>query len=186
MKSSIQEEYPISASEYFELNEKFGKLCEYQAWQLYKKNSRNNHNLDQEDIAQDLRLALVEAGSYFKRQVYIESCLQLCQSYVKDDFMRDLVNQLLHLWENKTRHGANRQMFGPLQEKILDKLTCQLVPKDERPSKCKKLEITPKFSTYCKAITWNRLKCIGKKITREKPLRKGQVSLSEFDYLVSC
>jgi len=186
MKSSIQEEYPISTTEYFELNEKFGKLCEYQAWQLYKKNSRNNHNLDQEDIAQELRLALIEAGSYFKRQVYIESCLQLCEKHAKDEFMCELVEQLLYLWKNKTRHGANRQMFGPHQEKLLENLTQRLVPKAERPSKDQKLSINSKFATYCKAITWNRLKCIGKRITREKPLRKGQVSLSEFDYLVSC
>jgi hypothetical protein len=27
---------------------------------------------------------------------------------------------------------------------------------------------------------------MGKRITREKPIRSGQVSLSDYDYLVSC
>jgi hypothetical protein len=40
-----------------------------------------------------------------------------------------------------------------------------------------------KFATYCKAITWNAQKSLGKKITREKSIRTGMVSLSEYDYL---
>jgi hypothetical protein len=40
-----------------------------------------------------------------------------------------------------------------------------------------------KFLTYCKQILWNATKHLGKKISREKPLRSGQVSLSDHDYL---
>ena len=45
--------------------------------------------------------------------------------------------------------------------------------------------IDGKFTTYCKAITWNAQKSMGKKITREKGIRQAMVSLSEFDYLSS-
>ena len=57
------------------------------------------------------------------------------------------------------------------------------VPKDIRPSKTESLKIDTKFSTYCKAIVWNGQKSMGKKITREKAIRSGLVSLSEYDYL---
>ena len=44
--------------------------------------------------------------------------------------------------------------------------------------------IDTKFSTYCKAIVWNGQKSLGKKITREKSVRNGVVSLSEFDHFL--
>lgn len=180
----IYSKFPVSDEEYAELDEEFGNLAQYQAWQLIKKNNNNNHTEDQEDFAQDLRLSLLRAGSYYKRQVYIERCLELCQKHAKDRFVKYLVRELQELWDNKTRHGANRQKFGPHQEKLLGKLMRTLVPPEERPSKKLPLEISdPKFKTYCKAITWNAQKAAGKKITREKSVRSGQVSLSEYDYL---
>ena len=59
----------------------------------------------------------------------------------------------------------------------------KFVPKEEKPDKEAALKIDSKFATYCKAIVWNGQKSMGKKITREKSIRSGMVSLSEFDYL---
>ena len=179
----ILRSFPIKTVEYMQLDEKFGDLCEYAAWQLFKKNSRNNHTDDQQDMSQELRWSLIIAGSYYKRQVYIESCLDACALFAEDEFTHSIIEELADLWCNKTRHGANKQKFGPHQEKILEKLVKKLVPKDERPQKDAPLRIDAKFSTYCKAITWNKQKAMGKKITREKSIRSGQVSLSEYDYL---
>lgn len=179
----IQESFPVTESEYTMLDDKFGELCEYQAWQLIKKNTRNNHTDSQEDIAQDMRIALLRAASYYKRQCYIERCLELCEKYAKDAVIKGVVKQLKGLWKNKTRHGANKQKFGPHQEKMLDKLVKTLIPKKQRPDRKASLKIDSKFTTYCKAITWNAQKSLGKKITREKSIRTGMVSLSEFDYL---
>jgi hypothetical protein len=180
----IFQSFPISEEEYSELDTRFGQLAHYISWQLYRKNSRNNHTNEHEDIVQELAIALIRAGSYYKRQVYIEKCLELCQKYVKDKLLKKIINELQYLWENKTRHGANRQKFGPHQEKILCRITRKIVPKLERPSKKAHLVIDDKFITYCKAITWNAQKSMGKKITREKSLRSAMVSLSEFDYLI--
>lgn len=181
----IESSYPITEDEYLQLDERFGQLAQYAAWQLYKKNSRNNHTDEQEDICQDLRLALMRAGSYYKRQVYIEQCLELCDKYAEDGFLKLIIQELKQLWKNKTRHGANRQKFGPQQEKILSELVDKVLPNDRRPSKEAPLRIDSKFSTYCKAICWNAQKALGRKITREKSIRKSQVSLSEFDYLAA-
>ena len=255
--NNISSNFPVTNDEYLELNNRFGKLCEYAAWQLIKANSRNNHTDSQEDVAQELKISLLRAGSYYKRQVYIETCLQLCWKYAKDKFIRRMVEELFELWANKTRHGANRQKFGPHQEKLLYRLTKRLVPKREWPSSTAPLRFDPitypfktywigkqqaicfqiernlkayraehgcipktqdkfmdeiikkgniklpqlppghkyiyeqgelmvekpSFTTYCKNITWNQQKSLGKKITRERCIRSGLTSLSSYDYL---
>ena len=180
---NICKNWRITDEEYIALDKKFGLLVEYQGWQLYNKNSRNNHTDEQADISQDIRIALMKAGSYYKRQVYIEKCLDLCFKYVHDDFLRQIVRVLNNLWKNKTRHGANKQKFGPYQEKLLSKIVRKSVPLAERPLRNAQLKIDAKFSTYCKSITWNQVKAMGKKITREKSIRSGCVSLSECDFL---
>ena len=179
----IHDSFPVTEEEYAMLDGKFGELCEYQAWQLIKKNTRNNHTDSQEDIAQDMRIALLRAASYYKRQCYIEDCLDICKKNAKDEVIKSVVKQLAGLWKNKTRHGANKQKFGPHQEKMLDKLVRSLVPRKQRPDRKASLRMDTKFITYCKAITWNAQKSLGKKITREKGIRTGMVSLSEYDYL---
>lgn len=179
----IQESFPVTEQEYLLLNDKFGELCEYQAWQLIKKNTSNNHTDSQEDIAQDMRIALLRAASYYKRQCYIENCFEACKKHVKKKALKSALRKLKGLWRNKTRHGANKQKFGPVEEKMLDKLVKGNVPIKERPNRKAPLVMDSKFATYCKAITWNAQKSLGKKITREKSIRTGMVSLSEYDYL---
>ena len=109
--------------------------------------------------------------------------MDLCEKHAKDKFTKLILKQLKNLWENKTKQGAARQKFGPHQEIILDDLVKRVVPAKQRPSKNQPLKIDNKFSIYCKSITWNQQKSMGKKISREKIFRTGQVSLSEFDYL---
>jgi hypothetical protein len=181
----IEKSFPITNEEYWILDEKYGQLAEYQSWQLLKKNSRNNHTHEQEDISQEIRMALMRSASYYKRQCYIEECLELATKHVKDKFIKAIVEQLTYLWKNKTRHGASKQKFGPHQEAVLDRIVRHIVPPSERPNRRAPLKMDSKYSTYCKAITWNTLKAMGKKITREKSIRSGMVSISEYDYLVS-
>lgn len=177
--------FPITEKEYKELNKKFGKLCYYAAHQLKKKNSKNNIVEDIDDINQELQLSIIRAGSYYKRQIYIEKCLKLSKMNVKNEFLAMIVNNLDILWNNRTKHGASRQKFGDYQEFLLDKAVKLCVPEENRPSKHDSLKIDCKFSTYCKAIVWNGQKSMGKKITKEKNIRSGLCSLSEYDYLVT-
>jgi len=177
--------FRINEDEYCELEKKFGKLTWHASHELKKKNTNNNFIDDAEDIRQELQMSMLRAGSYYKRQVYIEKCLEVAKKYAKDKFIMAVVDELENLWKNRTRHGANRQKYGKFQEKLLDKIINKIVPKSERPDKNAKLKIDSKFSTYCKAIVWNGQKSMGKKITREKSIRSGMVSLSEFDYLQS-
>ncbi len=177
--------FPVTNEEYKTLDEMFGKLAHYAAWQLVKKNVKNNHTDDPEDIAQELRWAIIRAASYFKRQVYLENSMAAARLYVRDPLVISVLDELEQLWRNRTKHGANKQKFGQHQELILDDIVLKYVPDKDRPSKSASLQINRKFTTYCKAITWNCQKSIGKKITREKAIRSGIVSLSEYDYLVS-
>jgi hypothetical protein len=177
--------FPITELEYKELNKKFGKLCYYAAHQLKKKNSKNNVAEDIDDINQELQLSIIRAGSYYKRQIYIEKCLKLSKIFVKNIFIAMIIDNLENLWINRTKHGANRQKFGDYQEDLLEKIVKISVPEDKRPDKKDKLKIDCKFTTYCKAIVWNGQKSMGKKITKEKNIRTGLCSLSEYDYLVT-
>jgi hypothetical protein len=111
--------------EYQQLEKKFGQLCYYASWQLHRKNSANNHQYDLEDFKQELMFSVLRAGSYYKRQVYIDSCLSALKNTKMDKCGKDVVDQLSDLWDNRTRHGANKQKFGDYQETILKRL-----PKD--------------------------------------------------------
>lgn len=181
----ITDSFPISNDEYRDLEKKFGNLAKFASWQLLRKNAKNNHTDEFDDVNQELIMALIRAGSYYKRQVYIEQCLEVAKECVEDHFILKLVEQLEDLWANRTRHGANRQKFGEMQEKLLEKILRSLVPQIKRPKKDIKLKIDSKFSTYTKAIIWNSMKSLGRKITKEKDIRAGQCSISEFDHLAS-
>ena len=183
--SNICESFPITNEEYSVLEKEFGQLTKYAAWQLLKKNAKNNHTDDFDDINQELLMSIIRAGSYYKRQIYIEKCFEVSKKYAKDGFLIFVLQELENLWHNRTRHGANRQKFGVFQEKLLDKIVKQIVPREKRPNRRESLSIDGKFTTYCKAITWNAQKSMGRKITKEKNIRTGQVSLSDYDYLVS-
>lgn len=188
MKSTVEsivQAYPITAAEYAELEKRYGDLYLYASWQLIKKNQKTHCN-DPEDFAQELRFALIIAAAYFKRQTYIEAGLKLAKQYCNNETTRLEIEHLEHLWNNKTRHGANRQIFGSNEEKILDILVEKYVPEDKRPLKDDPLRLdTKRFNTYCKAIVWNKQKALGKQITKEKSIRANQVSINEFDYLAT-
>lgn len=180
----IFDEFKITDEEYAELDREFGGLCYKAAWELKRKNFKNNYTDEIEDIVQDLRWSMSRACIYTKRQKYIEDSLAMVRKYCKDSFLIGVIEELKELWDNRTRHGANKQKFGEQQELILEKLLLNYVPEDCRPDKQSKLQVDPKFSRYCKAVIWNRSKNLGKKITRERSIRSGLVSLSEHSYLV--
>lgn len=180
---SIFRSFPITNDEYNELERMFGDLCKYQSWQLKRRNVKNNPGVDLDDFIQDQRMALLTAGCYYKRQKYIESSLELATKYVKDLFTKQVLCELQKLWVNRKRHGANRQKFGDHQERLLARIIRQVVPRNLWPKKNKPLEFDNKFTNYCKSITWNKQKAIGRKISKDRSFRSGLVSLSEFEYL---
>jgi len=182
--SSIYKNFPITSEEYRLLDKKFGQLCYYAGWQLTRKNSNNNHQCDLDDFQQELMLSVLRAGSYYKRQVYIDKSFEVLFSKPLDVFSKLILEELFDLWKNRTRHGANRQKFGDHQEAILKDLCNSCIASNEIPDSGQSLLFEPKFFTYCKQIVWNAQRNLGKKITREKPIRSGQVSLSDHDYLV--
>lgn len=181
---NIVANYPISQLEYDKLDKEFIKLCHKQAWILLSNNYKNNCSDEQEDIVQDLRISMIKAAAYYKRQTYIESCFDILEEYINDKFINIIFSKLKDLWVNRTRHGANRQKFGDYQERLLERLVYKLVPKQFRPDKNNNLQLDTKFKTYCKQITWNELKQKGKKITKEKFWRTGLASTSEFQHLI--
>jgi hypothetical protein len=182
---SIFHKFPISNDEYNKLSTNFDDLCKFIAWQLIRKNKKNNLTDEWQDIAQEIRIAVMRAGSYYKRQCYIEECLNIGKVHAKDKFISNVMEELEFLWKNKTKHGANKQCFGEHQENILNNLVAACVPVNERPDPNRPLVIDKKFDTYCKAIAWNCQRSLGRKITRERSIRSGIVSLSNYDHIGS-
>lgn len=186
--------FPITNKEYEYIEKEFGHLMYYNAWELIRKNKKNYHTDDIEDVVQEVRFASIQAVSYFKRQIYIESCMKVLEDHfnttqnlaptIKSQEVSKL-KKLNKLWENRTKHGANRQKFGEREEKILEDMIVMHIPENARPDKNQDLKINPQFVTYYKTIIWNKQKNIGKKITKEKAIRNGMVSLSEYEYLGS-
>jgi hypothetical protein len=166
------------------LDANFTKLCWHASHDLKRKNSQNNFIDDPEDIKQELCMSMWQAGIYHKRQTYIEKCLNAVKKFAKDEFMKAIIVQLDNLWQNRKRHGAGKQKFGDFQEQLLERIVRRIVPKSERPDKKAPLVIDEKFSTYCKSIVWNKQKQTGKKISKEKVIRNGMISLSENDHLI--
>ena len=82
---TIFQMFKINAEEFKELEEKFGQLCLYASWQLISNNSRNNHQLDVEDIKQELLMSVLRAGSYYKRQTYIESSFDILEKHIPQE-----------------------------------------------------------------------------------------------------
>lgn len=175
--------FPITPQEYQSLDKSFGDLALFASWQLISRNKNNNQTNEVEDVAQELRMSLIHAGCYYKRQVYLESCMEILKEYMKSKRSIKQLEKLEDLWQNKTKHGAGKQKFGIKEEEILETLIQKYVPVDRRPDKKQPLIIDKKFIRYCKAITWNRQKYLGKKITKERSFRVGCVSLSEHAYL---
>jgi hypothetical protein len=180
---SIINNFPINNEEYATLEKKFGLLAHDQAWQLKRRNYNNNMTDEQEDVVQEIRIAMIRAGSYFKRQTYIENSFLSLRRRVRDPFLRSVLGELKSLWKARTRHGANRQKFGPHQERMLERLVRLFVPDERQPSREAPLQLDKRFEAYCKGITWNHQRLLGKKITREKSWRTGLVSLNDYDYL---
>lgn len=183
---NITNNFPITNEEYELMDSKFGNLCYYAAWQLKKKNSQNYFSQDPlgEDDVQDLRIALLRAGSYYKRQTYIVNCLESLSSHVVDPLSVEMSAFLSKMWKNR-RQGGTGKRFGKYHEEILDRLVYKNVPKKHRPDRDAPLVLDATFATYCKQIIWNAQKSLGKKITRDKSVSTGMVSLSEYDYLCS-
>ena len=127
---SICNEFPILDEEYLELDKEFGRLCWSAAHELKRKNSLNNYIDDAEDVRQELIIDMMKAGSYTKRQVYIEKCFEVVKKYAKDEFILNIITSLEDLWNNRTRHGANRQKYGPFQESLLEVFVRKLVQSD--------------------------------------------------------
>lgn len=184
MIKEMYKTFRLSDEEFNNLYKQFGDLTKFQSWQLIRKNAHNNHTDDLEDIIQDQMIAVIKAGVYYKRQVYIEESLRLASQYATG-FVKDLVSELERLWSQRTKHGANRQKFGEYQEKILESIIRHVVPAKERPDPRRNLVVDGKFARYCKQITWNQQKSLGKKITKERSLRIGMVSLSQHDHAFS-
>lgn len=179
--TSMFKKFPILDCEYAELEKQFDKLCCMIAWDLQKKNKNNNCYVETEieDVIQEIRIAVLEAVCYAKRQIYINDSFEIALKYCVDEKRRKMLLEIHEVWENRKLFGLNMPRFERHHEDLLEEIVMETVPENCLPNKNKVLKIDTEFKNYCKSILWNRQKSIGRKITKERAIKKGSVSLSE-------
>ncbi len=67
----IQKRFPLLDSEFEFLQEKYGKLCWFAATKLNKGYNKTPEDL--EDFHSEMIIGMCRAGSYYKRQTFIEN-----------------------------------------------------------------------------------------------------------------
>lgn len=168
----IQRAFPITNEEFLRLEKQFDNLLHFAGWKLLRGNEGGLHTEQEEDVYQELRIAMLKAASYYKRQTWVEACLEsLPDSPAKQ--------RLTDRWNGRAHHKRGAS-FGEHEEQELKRLIERM---PERPDCDTPLVIDAQFRTYAKSIIWNHEKQMGKRIGKEKPLRAGCVSLSENQHL---
>jgi len=183
----IQKRYPISDAEYRILEEKYDKLCWFAANSLARSNKKSEEDL--QDYHSDIQIGMFRAGSYYKRQCFLESIfayLKHCKVFMEPEEIQEL-SILRKTWSSH----KTRSSFGEVQEdkliEILNKykgVACK--PGGEKipiPDINAALKFDPNFGVYCKAIIWNTKKSLGQQISKENANRNNEISLSEYDFL---
>jgi hypothetical protein len=158
--------FPLTTAEYEQLEDELGDLLHFIAWKFLRCNQQANHTEEEADVCQELRIALMIGAAYFKRQTWVEACFDVLPESPD-------VKRLKQGWDNR-----KKKHFGEKHEEELADLVGRLVPASERPSKRASLAVDGAFKGYAKSIVYNRLKQLGKRLVREKPLRVGCLSLS--------
>ena len=118
---TVTSSYPITDDEYQALERAFGQLCHKVAWGFLSKNYNNQHTEDQSDIVQRLRIDMMRAGSYYKRQRFIENGLDVLIDHVSDPVVCRVVGELIEVWESRRRGDQEDRGLSNLQRKIIDR-----------------------------------------------------------------
>jgi hypothetical protein len=171
----IQKRYPISDQEYGELDKKYGKLCWFAASKLAGKQHRTPEDLD--DFHAEIQIGMCRAGSYYKRQTFIEKAFDYLDQHKlsKDD--KSKINDLKEIWF--TKKSAFTEDKEDILRAILDSKQKETKEIDGNVS----LEFDEKFKIYCKAIIWNTAKALGQQISKENSARASEMSLDECPFI---
>src|SRR5580704_12609511 len=149
-------DFALTDAEYAAIEPQWDNLVHFAAWQHLRSNAGNRHTDDEADLAQSLRLSLLTAGAYYKRQSWVEAAFAALEGRCSGADLDDLNSR----WANRKRR-AKTQPFGDEQERQLEDLVLRYVPPDKRPDKTASLVADECFARYAKAIIWNTLKANG-------------------------
>lgn len=174
----IQKRYPITNEEFEVLEKKYGKLCWFAASKLASSNKKSEEDL--QDFHSEILIGMFRAGSYYKRQTFIENVLEYlnkCRVYMSAEDLTSL-KMLIKTWDRKAdfteiHEVIIRDILAKYQDAIADKT----------PSDTFTLQFNEKFEVYCKAIIWNTKKSLGQSISKENEHRCQEVSLDEWGFL---
>jgi hypothetical protein len=169
----IQKRFPITEDEFNKLEEKYGKLCWFAANKLAASQHRSPEDLD--DFHSEIQIGMCRAGSYFKRQTFIENAFQFLRSQELSKSDKKEFDDIENLWNTK------KSRFGIKEEDNLRSILDNYNEKDFDYSI--PLDFDEKFKVYCKAIIWNTYKALGQQMSKENSVRSSEISLDEWPFL---
>lgn len=171
-RSSEKEAFNVTEDEYAELDEAFGRLCHKAAWDAVRKYPA----YDVYDVSQEIFIAMIRSGSQYKRKAYFSRAEQYLESLGLGDL--PMVKTCLKRFNN--------HVLTPEEEHAFLLLMDCLPETGEKPSSKDPLILDKNASSYIKTCLWNQQRCWLKSTGKERSLRKGEVSLSEYDHWVSA
>ena len=192
----IQKRYPVTDAEFEVLDEKYGKLCWFAASKLASANRKSEEDL--QDFHSEILIGMFRAGSYYKRQTFIESTfkyLDKSRVFMSSEDLADL-NLLQKMWYQRKAYFTEihevliREVLGKYTDALEEKTPSDKEPLEFNPANQKTYvnangetkKVNP-FEVYCKAIIWNTKKSLGQAISKENEHKCKEVSLDEWNFL---
>jgi len=174
----IQKRYPITNQEFEVLEEKYGKLCWYAATNLAFTNGKSEE--DRQYFHSEILIGIFRAGSYYKRQTFIENVFEYLDKYKDEMESSDIFNleKLKDTWKHKANFTETHEI---IIREILKKY--ENISKEECPKDNFSLIFDDKFEIYCKAIIWNTKKSLGQAISKDNENRRKEVSFDDCQFL---
>lgn len=174
----IQKKYPVTNEEFEVLEKKYGKLCWFAASNLTYSNRKSEEDL--QDFHSEILIGMFRAGSYYKRQTFIENVfeyLDKCKIYMEPIDISSL-QTLKNTWKRKADFNETHEVIiREILKKYEDAIN-EDAPKDNLT-----LQFDEKFEIYCKSIIWNTKKSLGQSISKENKYKCKEISLDEWEFL---
>ena len=170
----IQKRYPVTDEEFDYLVQKYGKLCWFAATKLGNQKHRLPEDLS--DFHSEIQLGMCRAGSYFKRQTFLEKCFTHLEQSDLSSEDKSILEEIQKIWNTK------KALFGEKEEDRLLELFNKYRDNVDF-SDHDRLIFNEKFEVYCKSIIWNTTKTLGEHISRENSLRASEISLDEYPFI---
>jgi hypothetical protein len=155
--------FSVTEEEFDSLTEALGRLCHKAAWEVIK----SYRNEEQENIAQELSIALIRSAAQYKRKNYFARAFQWLEEkgHIDSPFVacwKDLFDT------HKMTHEEEEEFIS-----FMDQIAGPAAPRVDEP-----LSMDEGGLRYIKTCVWNQQKFTLKNLGKQRMRSKGNIVLS--------